>query len=533
MATSTPSARLLAGIDPNLPARPSSASSSQASDRAPSPSNSDDSQPATPSKDKMREWTFPRSQPSTSPPSALSSAASPTKLPRTAHDAPTSTSANGDSAGAKRPLLPRGHSSTTSTASPHSQQEHRASPSDFRHRPNASLAFAASVTPEIGSSASGGFSTLPSSLSPSSLNPPSSGRRLLTSPSTSDSPTASSFELPSTPADAARMLYTNVRRRGLNDLVFLVVFGGALLLFSSALLGVGYDGAGPTSATSPALAVRKVEGGAGRVVDVQIPKQFYREEEGDAEVHNPLGDSSHDDGEEHFARTPDEWEGVVDGDAEAVHAHPPPARRPASDPALFPAHSSDDDAAFDELHAEHAAVERRPPPRVVAAAAAAQEEGHGTHEGHHEGEEEHDELDVVGAEAEEEEAAEEEAAGEAAEEEEHDDPTVEDEVVDDSVSVHNDGLPADSSPDSPEDEDDDDDEPAVAAGEEGSLRFAAAAEAEDARERSALEELLDASAEEEEELVGGAGAAGGAAKPRARGVAGGEVREKRMVRRLR
>jgi len=41
-------------------------------------------------------------------------------------------------------------------------------------------------------------------------------------------------------AGAAKLVYSNVRRKGLNDLVYFLVFGGAFLLFASSLFGVGY-----------------------------------------------------------------------------------------------------------------------------------------------------------------------------------------------------------------------------------------------------------------------------------------------------
>lgn len=112
------------------------------------------------------------------------------------------------------------------------------------------------------------------------------------------------------------MVYSNVRRKGLNDLLYLVVFGGAFFLFLTALLGVGYEG----SASSSSLAIKPSpragyadQGSRGEVVDVEIPAAYRREEMEDvlADVHQPLGDSTEDDGVEHFGETAEEWEEVV------------------------------------------------------------------------------------------------------------------------------------------------------------------------------------------------------------------------------
>ncbi|GAA6039830.1 hypothetical protein JCM8097_004245 [Rhodosporidiobolus ruineniae] len=504
------STRLLSSIDPNLPPRPSSSSSLDHPDSDGSASGSD-SMPATPSKDKMREWTFPRSSSNTG---ATSSG-------------PSSSSALGRSSSAQSAASDHARSSSiapgaSSSTSP--KKAHRDLRSiggggaggarggagdsrDFRHRTNASLAFA--PTPEIGTSPSGRFaSPSPSGGATSPPFYPSS------SPSSSRADTAGGEGAGSGAAGVAKLVYTNFRRRGLSDAVFLVVFGSALLLFSRAILGLGYAPSAPSSssaldyASSPAAA---------QVVDVRIPATFQHpteEEEGEvpADVHQPYGDSSHDDGVEHFGATDEGWEGVTADDE--AHDHPDPLLRPPSDPALFPPH----DAAEDSLHAEHAAAVRRPrPARLPTLSDEEAEEEGATTSGHDHASDLADEILL-------------------------------DDEEEDEVDLSNDGIAVGS--DDPDDPIEDDtialdlSHPAVHA--DGSLHLAGSdAEAEEDEALTALEELLDAAAEEEEEqeqegegrdeagLEAIERAARARGEARGRGVeVGGGVGERRMVRRV-
>ncbi|GAA5902418.1 hypothetical protein JCM6882_002746 [Rhodosporidiobolus microsporus] len=458
------------------------------------------SAPATPSKDKMREWTFPRSSSSSAgsgttssarplPPSidvsssssssfahGRSSSIAPSASPSSTTKSPPGSSTDP----ARRPLLH--HNPSSSSAA------HGTGSRDFRHRTNASLAFAASATPEIGSSPRGGFSQLPSypSSSPTASSHPSHA---------AGAPEKASPDA----AGMAKMVYSNVRRRGLNDIVYLVIFGGAFVVFFGALLGVGYDGAGPTSSSYPASSPRVVGGelarqAEGEVVDVKIPSSFLRPEdlEGEhvpADVHQPYGDVSHEEGEmEHFGDSPGEWEGVV-GDGE-VHAHPDPAARPASDPALFP----DPDAALspdmehaseDALLLEHEEAVRRPRPERLGRVAELEGDEEGEEVEPSETEEE-EEVDTISSEDDDDDATPDEV-----EEEE------EDALVDDSISLSNPAVHAD-----------------------GSLHMLADDDLAAEAELSALEELLDAGLAEEEEQEGILGAAGAGA-----GAARGEGRE--------
>ncbi|GAA5833744.1 hypothetical protein JCM11251_003217 [Rhodosporidiobolus azoricus] len=441
------------------------------------------STPATPSKDKMREWTFPRTSGSGSASSASSSSTR-----HTAHaaiDLSSSSAFHGRSSSIAPSAQSPPHASSSETARrpllQHASSSSSAASRDFRHRTNASLAFAASATPEIGSSPRGGFSQLPSLSSSSLAYQPAS---LTKDPSSSSSPGPDA-------SSALKLLYSNLRRRSLNDLVYLVIFGSAFVLFSSALLGVGYNGAGPTSSSYPASSPRAVGSysppsspGVG-VVDVKIPPTFLRPEdlrdehghvEVPADVHQPFGsvEGGHDDDggreeEEHFRETPEEWEGVV-GD-EAVHAHPDPAARPPTDPALFPDPEAADHshASEDSLLAEHDERERRPRPARLERVREVEEAGE-------------DEALV--------------------EEEGDEDVDLSPDAVDSST------LPESDTADPDDDEDDDDDEdplvddsidilhPATHA--DGSLHLVDDEQGEE-DELSALEELLDAGLEEEEE----------------------------------
>ncbi|GAA5876396.1 hypothetical protein JCM8547_003027 [Rhodosporidiobolus lusitaniae] len=456
------STRLLSNLDPNLPPLQSHSTYDSAG------SGSDDgSGPATPSKDKMREWTFPR------PSSALPSSSSLSRDPLTSSSSNANNNGVHGRSSSIAPSPSKSSASPTSARSPR-DEAHRpllsrngSSSRDFRHRTNASLAFVGSVTPEVGSSSRGGFSTLPPSSSSPSTS--SSSQAVLGQAYPITPPPLP--DLPSPPG-MARMVYSNIRRKGLNDILYLVVFGGTIFLFFSALLGVGYSGASPSSlAVSPRVAMPADATG---VVEVEIPKTFLRpgeEDEVPADVHQPYGEvPSHDEAEDHFRETPGEWEEVV-GD-EAVHEHPHPALRPESDPALFP-HADEESSSSDplddaQLLEEHEEALQRGPARLVAQAALAEAEAAGEQEVE-EVEEEEQEDEVL-----------------------DDVPEVGDEdpepdLEDDSISIDNPPLHSDGSLHLV----DDDFSPSV-----------------DENERSALEELLDASLEEEEE-EGGAGLGGG------------------------
>ncbi|BGP43779.1 hypothetical protein JCM10450v2_007977 [Rhodotorula kratochvilovae] len=393
--------RLLTQLDPSLPARVPSPGSSH---------SSDDSAPATPSKDKMREWTFPRQLPQGGAPSSLPQASRMHNLVDGAHGRSSSVTPGSAGKGARS----AGGGGNESM--------------DLRHRSNASLA-----------------------VSPSSPLLP----RL--------APGATA------PKDVAKLVYSNVRRRSLNDIAYLVVFGGALFLFATALLGVGYDGAARPRSSAAAVRADRDAVAAVAPVDVKLPQGFLprpgpavpaqqnEEEEYLADVHQPAGDSSHDTGAEHFLTSPDD-PALSD---EHVHDHHPPA-----DP-LWP-----EDPAHLEAEAD-AAHKPRPRPARLPVQADADDDGEAELSveelklvelvGAHEDEgEEHEELDVV-------------YEGE------------EEPIGDEEVLVVEEGEPEE---DLPEEEDD----TAAAA---GGLHVVDADDEDAASSLSALEELLD-SAEEEE-----------------------------------
>ncbi|PRQ70555.1 hypothetical protein AAT19DRAFT_11304 [Rhodotorula toruloides] len=243
--------------------------------RSPSPSSSssgsgsgDDSAPATPSKDKMREWTFPRTGGGAAPSTGG------------ARERQNEVDGIHGRSSSVAPSSARGHHSANGgrIQSPSSAKGGGDGASlDLRHRSNASLAFA-----------------------PSSLSPPSttlSLPRLLSSSPANSSPN-------STP-NVAKLVYSNIRRRSAHDLFFILVFGGAFLLFARALAGAGYD------APSSSELARAGEG-----AEVQLPPGFLpaeeveRKEEGEylEEVHQRHGDSSHDVGEDWVRESPESLE---------------------------------------------------------------------------------------------------------------------------------------------------------------------------------------------------------------------------------
>ncbi|GAA5987749.1 hypothetical protein JCM11641_006517 [Rhodosporidiobolus odoratus] len=542
----------LSSLDPNqlsLSSRPSSSPSSSlpkitTTSSSSSMANSDNgtgSEPATPSKDKMREWTFPRSSTSTSNTKATSGA------PRGPRVEISSTSSSAIHARSSS-IAP---SSSTSSKSPSSIDPSSvplirgggtSSSRDFRHRTNASLAFASSATPELGSSQTGGFSQLPaySSISPSSSSPAAGLLGTLAGEKEDGlNPKA---------GEVARMVYSNVRRKGLNDVVYFIVFGGAFLLFFSALFGVGHPS--PSSSSSSSSSSFDLASKTSAVEDVRIPDQFLRQEqEGEsplADVHSPNGDTSHDDGIEHFGKTEEGWKEVI-GDEE-VHSHPLPTARPPSDPALFPLGHQN---SLKDLEAEHEAGLVRPRPARLPVIVGDEGEGEagwhpepemqqeeeeeeegvvGGHRGHEGHEEEHEGLDEVVTGEDEDEGFEVEVGGaevanpgETEEEEEEQAEEVDLSATSDDVDV-----------DSPSEEEEEGDEAEAEAEvddsidplnpahhSDGSLHLVS--EEDDEEALTALEELLDAGlAEEEEEeeeqaeLMMAAGGGGSGAGPGAK-----------------
>ncbi|BGO95881.1 hypothetical protein NBRC10512_001469 [Rhodotorula toruloides] len=267
---------LLTPIDPSsMPARSPSPSSSSSSSSA---GSGDDSAPATPSKDKMREWTFPRNG------GVASTSSSSTGGARNEVDGihGRSSSVAPSSAG--------GHASNGRIQSPSSAKGGEGAASlDLRHRSNASLAFAPS----------------------SSLSPPSTTlslpRLLSSSPSSNSSPNRN--------PNLAKLVYSNIRRRSAHDLLFILIFGGAFLLFARALAGAGYD------------ATREKSLAVGEGAEVKLPPGFLPHEQGEylEEVHQRHGDSSHDVGEDLLRDSPEDvhLEEAHAHDADEVYAYPP------------------------------------------------------------------------------------------------------------------------------------------------------------------------------------------------------------------
>ncbi|BGP20520.1 hypothetical protein JCM10213v2_008681 [Rhodosporidiobolus nylandii] len=469
------------------------ASSSSGQQMGGTATDSDGSRPATPSKDKMREWTFPRTA-GTGGGAAAAAGSNGMSGRRTAVAIDTSTHGRSSSIA---PTHAHGSSPSKSPSSIRSAVDAARQPllssssaaaagngsKDFRHRPNASLAFAGSATPEIGGSASGGFGTLPLSGSPAA--------GLVGAVSSKEGGEVGVGEV-------GRMVYSNVRRRGVSDVAFLLVFGGAFFLFVSSLLGVGYSPSSPSPAPSDlsSSSASDLDLSSARapveVEDVAIPAQFLRstsseEEQGgvDKEVHNPGGDTSHDDGTEHFGATDGEWEGIVQADAAEGDDDDPSLpihhARPDSDPALFPEHAHEEA----DLHAEHDSTLRRPRPARLPLASEDEDETEA---------EDGEALEVEGEEV-------------AEEEEEEVDASAEDPDSFDDPSLPNYDSDSDGEGEVEEDDTIHPLNPAVHA--DGSLHISET-DGDEEEQLSALEELLDAGlAEVEEQEEEGEGAAGG------------------------
>jgi len=269
------SSRLLTQLD--MPAARAPSSSSSSLHPGESSPSSDDSCPATPSKDKFRESTFPRQ------PSSLGQASSSSGSGGAGGAAAASTASSAHAQQQRMHNLVDGAHGRSSSVTPTKGRaqgkgsRHAADSMDLRHRSNASLA-----------------------QSPSS---PLLPRTLLS---------------PARPKEVAKLVYSNVRRKSLNDLTYVVLFAACLVLFGRALLGVGYDPRSATPRTSPA-AVRAPNAEPASVpaavVDVQLPEGFLPHKAAPAasgpddylaDVHQAHGDSSHDAGEDHFRASPDD-----------------------------------------------------------------------------------------------------------------------------------------------------------------------------------------------------------------------------------
>lgn len=313
------SARTLLQIDPN-------------SNRLDSSHSSDaDSMPATPSKDKFREWTFPRTKAGSGGPAlALSSSASTGARPAFASSSKPGAgirTAVGGSTAARRPSVatrgssraaagefshaipPAPVSSSTSTGAGSSSSEvaHGRSSSvapnsspkrqrplgstDFRHRSNASLLTSpiASKKRVASKNASSG-----ASLSFVKLNMPAEG-------AVASTPTPSRF---------ARFAVALVRRRSLGEIIYIVLFSGCIVVWAAALCGYGH--AGPLQPSKAELARPSPDAiGAAAVVDVRVPDPLLPQQDRSdpngeylADVHQRDGDTSHDEGEDHFQASP-------------------------------------------------------------------------------------------------------------------------------------------------------------------------------------------------------------------------------------
>ena len=192
------------------------------------------------------------------------------------------------------PQLPQSHARSSSIA--HSQQpKHESNGTrDLRHRSNFSLLQNGPGTPDL------------------SISLPSSSQFSNSTKGANASDVGGGGG-----AGAAKLAYSNVRRKGLNDLLYFLVFGGAFLLFASSLFGVGYR-------TTPIKEnevefVRTREGVVLR--DVEIAKGFREvevEEEVPADVYQSRGDDSHDRGREMMSDSPED-ESLNDENTQYVH----------------------------------------------------------------------------------------------------------------------------------------------------------------------------------------------------------------------
>ncbi|ORY82919.1 hypothetical protein BCR35DRAFT_352088 [Leucosporidium creatinivorum] len=273
------------------------------------------------SKDKLRQWTFPRSNNN-----SISSSTTTTTTSPLSHQldrpAPSSTNSSDSEHGRSSSISPTyAHATSPSNSNKHNTKSKSSTTSkDLRHRSNASV------------------------FNPPPPAPPSSSPSApLLSPSA-----APSTPLPTKPNDLLRLLYSNLRRRSAQDILYLIIFGGCLVIFTSALLGQGYSaavegglvsgvGAGAAGGEKvPSLAEQQAQA---QVIDVKIPEVFMRKivkplaEPAPADVHQPNGDDSHDQGEDLLVDSPED----PALDDEHAHDHLP----------------SPQDALFDDSHPSH------------------------------------------------------------------------------------------------------------------------------------------------------------------------------------
>lgn len=297
-----------------------------------------DATPATPSKDKFREWTFPRKPAAAnnaggfSPTTTTSGSTGNAHASRSANPPPPPPSSSGARAGAagirtgsissaaarRRPSVAarqsraanlfssgssaseaepvHGRSSsiahTTTTAATTTTSPKRQRPvgsPDVRHRSNASLL----ASPVASRSAANASHSSPPFVK-------------LSLPGAPTSPFSTSG-VSSAPRAAFHLVYTNLRRKSLAEVVYLALFCGSILVWAGALCGYGHS-----PVLAPSAADLNVPGASAReVVDVQIPANLLAaegraEDESEylADVHLRKGDSSHDEGEDHFQASP-------------------------------------------------------------------------------------------------------------------------------------------------------------------------------------------------------------------------------------
>lgn len=252
MSTSTP----LGDIDPN---RVSSTNDSA------SPASATLS-PLSKDKSALREWTFPRSG-ITPPSTVLSSSTAPSAID---HGRSSSTA---HSPASDRPRERKGSSATSK---------------DLRHRINASV-----------------FSAHTPAVSVSSSSRPLLGGLGLGGTGGGGTPK---------PTEVVKLVYSNVRRRSFGDILWLIVFGGSLIIFTSALMGFGSAQAVKSLAAQSRIEVKSevpivVSAVGQKAVEVEIPEAYLAspaETKAPADVHQPHGDSSHDQGEELMVDSPED-----------------------------------------------------------------------------------------------------------------------------------------------------------------------------------------------------------------------------------
>ncbi|SGZ06716.1 BQ5605_C031g10964 [Microbotryum silenes-dioicae] len=171
------------------------------------------------------------------------------------------------------------------------KQQHKTTASTFRHRGKASVAVVPISSPENSPSAPGR----------PGLTRVTSSPRQLTNPSANNPPSSSPepMEFPTSPSELIRMIYANLRRRSLQDFAWALVFGVCLLLFASALTGHGYA---PPELDLDLSNQDRVEASA-----TFLPKGGqYRDLPMPADVHQPTGDDSHDVGHDWMKDSPDD-----------------------------------------------------------------------------------------------------------------------------------------------------------------------------------------------------------------------------------